>query len=228
MNRAEAVFASDCTQRLTSLPGRSRNRLDQPVHTQSLFPGPTAKALANFIIELRQKIEGAARCMHAHGVRGIYGASSWVVDLVAREPLPPYLHRFPPGGPCPTSQLNNPAHFSPSDLRTTHYLTSISSTATIILNTNLQLTAYDKMNRVQCLQQSFQESSHEAGAWNLSTEIELDITTLAAICQVRHQQRAPLRTNVDGDVNSAESAGDEQMHVDRQLLSLYGNSRLLG
>lgn len=80
------------------------------------------------------------------------------------------------------------------------------------------------MNRVQRLQPSFQESSHEAGAWNLSTEIESDITTLAAICQVRHQQRAPLRTNVDGDVNSAESAGDEQMHVDRQPATSIADS----
>lgn len=70
---------------------------------------------------------------------------------------------------------------------------------------------YDKMNRVKCLDLSPQVPSPEAGAWHLSAEIESDITTLAAICQVKHPQRVPLEKSVDEEVNYAESSGGEQM-----------------
>ncbi|KAJ5874350.1 uncharacterized protein N7529_002780 [Penicillium soppii] len=72
------------------------------------------------------------------------------------------------------------------------------------------------MKRVKCLHRSSQVPSYEASSWHLPTEIESDITTLAAICQVKHQQRTPLETSVDGEVSQAESSGDEQMDGDKQ------------
>lgn len=54
----------------------------------------------------------------------------------------------------------------------------------------------------------------ETGVWNLPNEIESQITTLAAIIQVQHQQRTPLARKEDEDEaesEDAESSSDEKL-----------------
>ncbi|KAJ5797887.1 uncharacterized protein N7503_007183 [Penicillium pulvis] len=72
------------------------------------------------------------------------------------------------------------------------------------------------MERVELLHPSSHVPSHETSAWHLTAEIESEVTTLAAICQVKHQQRAPLETSEDGEVDYAESSDDDEMDGDEE------------
>lgn len=71
------------------------------------------------------------------------------------------------------------------------------------------------MKRVKILPSSAPTDSHEPISWHLPIEIESDITTLAAICQVKHQQRAPLERNVNEEDGYKDSSDDEQTDDDK-------------
>ncbi|KAJ5538289.1 hypothetical protein N7494_007768 [Penicillium frequentans] len=67
------------------------------------------------------------------------------------------------------------------------------------------------MKRVELFKSSSHVPSHETSAWYLTAEIESEITTLAAVCQAKHQQRAPLETSEDREVDYAENSSDDEL-----------------
>ncbi|RDK42093.1 phosphoserine aminotransferase [Aspergillus phoenicis ATCC 13157] len=76
------------------------------------------------------------------------------------------------------------------------------------------LVVHNRMKHVTKLHLPRPPAGLETGVWNLPNEIESQITTLAAIIQVQHQQRTPLARKEDEDEaesEDTESSSDEKL-----------------
>lgn len=67
------------------------------------------------------------------------------------------------------------------------------------------------MQHVQVLLHPMEISFDEAGdsVWRLPPDIESEITTLATVCHVKHQQRTPLAAGREEDIREADSSDEE-------------------
>ncbi|GIC87413.1 uncharacterized protein Aud_003797 [Aspergillus udagawae] len=71
------------------------------------------------------------------------------------------------------------------------------------------------MQHVQVLSRPVEISLDEAGdsVWRLPPDIESEITTLATVCHVKHQQRTPLAAGREEDIREADSSDDEESEI---------------
>lgn len=67
------------------------------------------------------------------------------------------------------------------------------------------------MQHIQVLLHPVEIALDEAGdsVWRLPPDIESEITTLATVCHVKHQQRTPLAAGREEDIREADSSDDE-------------------
>jgi hypothetical protein len=67
------------------------------------------------------------------------------------------------------------------------------------------------MQHVQVLSHPVEIAVDEGGdsVWRLPPDVESEITTLATVCQFKHQQRTPLAAGREEDIREADSSDDE-------------------